>query len=139
MSSVVFSDGSEFSCLSVYGEHKQVKGLVRDCLTLGFDIENSDVSIDEILAKFKDEKALKEITIKDTNSEDTYSDYTLFDGMSIKGEVISEETNNAPAVTQKFLYVTVCQVSYSEKLIQEQKEQLDSMSEVFADMLGGAL
>lgn len=139
MSSVVFSDSSELPYLSVYGEHRQVKGLVRDCLTFGFDIESGDISVDDILVKFKDQKALKEITLKESNSEDTYFDYTLFDGVSIKDEVVSKETNNAPAVVQKFLYVTVCQVSYSEKLMQEQKEQLDSMSEVFADMLGGAL
>lgn len=137
---VIFSDGSKLDCLSVRGEHRQVRGAVRDCLIFGFDL-NGDVSLDKILSKFKDEKVLKEITLQNQNSEekDVHFDYTIFDKMEIKDEVVSEETNNAPAVAQKFLYVTVGQVSYSEKLMQEQKEQLDNMSEVFADMLGGAL
>lgn len=140
MNKVIFSDGSEFDCLSVCGEHRQMKGFVRDCLTFSFDLESGDVRIDEILDKFKSEKVLKEITLKDHNSEEhTYFDYTLFDEMTVKDEIVSEETNIAPKVTQKVLCVTVGQISYSEKLMQEQKEQLDSMSEVISDILGGAL
>lgn len=120
---IVFNDRSKLNYLSAYEEYKPIKGVSRSCLTISFD---SSIGIDKVFSIFKNHSCLKDITLKecDLQREQVYSDYILLDTILLKEEV---------------MYVTVGQVSYSEKLMQEQKEQLDSMSEVISDILGGAL
>lgn len=136
---VVFNDNSKLKCLSVFGEHRQIKGLVRDCLIFNFDA--AKVSADDILAKFTNESYLRSFSIDREGAGDkyVYSDYVIFGEMSVKKESVISETNTSPEGTIMMLSVTVGQMLYSEKLAKEQNEQLDSMSEVIADILGGAL
>lgn len=136
---IVFNDGSELECLSISGEHRQIKGLSRDCLIFNFDVNNANM--DEIFTKFTNENIMCNFSVKreSTNEKYIYSDYVIFDGMFVEEKTALNESNNSPKETIMVLSVTVGQMSYSEKLAKEQNEQLDSMSEVIADILGGAL
>lgn len=152
MNTLIFKDGKKAKCLSVIGALKFVKGAERDCLTFNFDAEN--ITPNELMSLFSDKNETSEIRvcigeIKDNKSADgedaaenigfIYSDYTLFIGLEIKEEITQKENNTSPENTMSIIAVTMGQMNYSEKLIQEQKEQLDNLSEVFADILGGAL
>lgn len=135
---ITLKDGTVLNCLSVTGKRDFVSGNTRDCLTFNFDL--SEVSSDEVIDLFKDEDKTSSIIITaDDNTSYTHNDYTIFDGTIVKTEVITEETNTAPAQEISIISITQGQKTYSEKQDSARTEQIDYLSEVVADMLGGAL
>lgn len=148
MQSIRLKNGVMLNCLSVLGERQFVRGLERDCLTFNFKMD--DYNLDGLKELFNTAENTSEIVIysnvvnqnSEENSVDTgclYVDYSLFLELEVKDEVIQKEDNvNAE---EKIFMVSVAmgQLSYTEKLEKERNTQLDNLSEVVSDILGGAL
>ena len=150
MKSIKLKSGKILDCISVFGKRIFTGGSERDCLIFNF----KDSSADELLKLFKDTNETAEITIYSgavpTNTENTddidknidgciYYDYSIFVNLEIKKEIIQKEDNQNAEESISMLSVAMGQVSYSEKLEKERNTQLDNISEVIADILGGAL
>lgn len=120
---VVIRDNTILDCLAISSSLEYVKGVSRNCVTFSFNAD--DVSIDDLLKLFKSSTNAENITvIYDNNNTYEYVDYSIFNGISITDDIIN---------------VNMCQLASFEKEEQERVEQLNALSEVVADMLGGAL
>lgn len=141
MKIIKLKSGTKLSCLSIFGRKMFVSGSERDCIT--FNFKATDVQPDSLLKMFKDENEMAEIVIYSGENIESggclYSDYSIFVNLEIKDEVIQKEDNENAEKTESVLSITMGQLSYSEKLEKERNTQLESLSEVIADILGGAL
>lgn len=152
MNTLIFKSGKKVDCLSVMGAVKFAKGAEKDCLTFNFNADN--ITANEVMALFSDKDETSEIIICSDNYSNTenkaednitdsggflYSDYTLFIGLEIKEETIQSENNSSSEKAVTVISITMGQMNFSEKLEQEKNKQLKNLSEVFADILGGAL
>ncbi len=143
MKSIKLKSGKILDCISVFGKKLFTEGSERDCLIFNF----KDSSADELLKLFKDTNETDEITIYSsvvpTNTDDIdgciYYDYSIFVNLEIKKEIIQKEDNQNEEESISMISVAMGQISYSEKLEKERNTQLDNLSEVIADILGGAL
>lgn len=116
-------NGIELNCTNATGCVKYVKGVSRNCIAFSFNAD--EVSSDKLLELFKNNDATESvIVINDNSNEYEYIDYTIFNGISIIESTIT---------------VNMCQLTCYEKEEKERIEQLNTLSEVVADMLGGAL
>ena len=59
--------------------------------------------------------------------------------MEITNEVVEQETNDSPEQEVEVIKISVAQKTYTEKKEDARIEQLNNLSEIVADMLGGAL
>lgn len=151
MKSIQLKSGKKLNCLSVFGKKMFIRGADRDCLTFNFNAD--DFSMDSLTETFKNENETNEIIIypdiieNEANTENEtvslggcqYSDYCIFVNLEFKDEVIQKEDNEKEEEKIPMISVTMGQLSYSEKLETERIKQLENLSEVFADLLGGAL
>ena len=110
-------------CNSVSNSLEYVRGASRNCVSFSFNVDK--MSSDRLLELFKSDDATESvIVINDNSNEYEYIDYTIFNGISIIENTIT---------------VNMCQLTCYEKEEKERIEQLNYISEVIADMLGGAL
>ncbi len=120
---IVLNNNVELDCTDIVGTSEFVKGAKRNCLVFNFFAEAK--SIDELLTLFKTSSNTENITIYHNDTDAcTYTDYTILENINIKDNVIA---------------VKMGQLNYGEKQEKERIEQLNYISEVIADMLGGAL
>ena len=59
--------------------------------------------------------------------------------VEITNEVVEQETSDSPEQNIEVIKISVAQKTYTEKQEDARIEQLNSLSEIVADMLGGAL
>lgn len=136
---IILKNGTELNCVSVLGRHQFIKGDTRDSLTFSFD---SEYSVDSLINLFGNEDNTSEINvikIDEENVQGIYYDYSIFSSAAVNFETVSAETNENEEEKALLTKIVMGQVSYSEKLQKQQGEQLNDLSEVVADMLGGAL
>lgn len=120
---ITFKEGTSLDCLAISSSVEYVRGVSRNCVALSFSLD--EVQSDRLLELFKD-TTKTEIIAASNNGTNTYEyvDYTIFNGISITDNIIN---------------VNMCQLSCYEKQEKERIEQLNNLSEVVADMLGGVL
>ena len=120
---ITLKDGTNLNCLAVASSVDYVRGVNRNCIALSFDV--NELSSDTLRELFKDNTKTESIIISyDNTNTYEYANYTIF---------------NCMTVTENVATVNMCQLSCFEKQEQERIEQLNALSEVVADMLGGAL
>lgn len=120
---IALKDGTVLNCLAVTSSVDCVKGVNRNCLAFSFNAD--EVSGDTLLGLFRNTANTDSITVSHAEAKTyEYVDYTIFNGIFI---------------TENIINVNMCQLSYLEKQEQERIEQLNALSEVVADILGGAL
>lgn len=136
---ITLKDGTEFDVLNVIGKSKSIRGTVRDSLTFNFEFE--DYPTDDVCAAFSNAENTSEIKIISISSGESYShcDYSIMDCVSLVDEVVSKETSDEPECKIRVLSVVMGQKTYSEKQEDIRNEMVDNVSEVIADLLGGAL
>jgi hypothetical protein len=125
----------ELELLSYNRQTNFTQGANRDCITFVF--ENGDYSVDELKRIF--ESSADDIVIADDDSEKHYLDYSILTAVEITNEVVEQETNDSPGQKVEVVKITLAQKIYTEKQEDARVEQLNSLSEVVADLLGGAL
>ena len=125
----------ELELLSYNRQTNFTQGANRDCITFVF--ENGDYSVDELKRIF--ESSADDIVIADDDSEKHYLDYSILTAVEITNEVVEQETNDSPGQKVEVVKITLAQKIYTEKQEDARVEQLNSLSEIVADMLGGAL
>ena len=125
----------ELELLSYNRQTNFIQGANRDCITFGF--ENGDYRVDELKRIF--ESSADDIVIADDDSEKHYLDYSILTAVEITNEVVEQETNDSPEQEVEVIKISVAQKTYTEKQEDARLEQLNSLSEVVADLLGGAL
>nr|DAP51967.1 MAG TPA: hypothetical protein [Caudoviricetes sp.] len=125
----------ELELLSYNRQTNFIQGANRDCITFVF--ENGDYSVDELKRIF--ESSADDIVIADDDSEKHYFDYSILTDVEITKEVVEQETNDSPEQEVEVIKISVAQKTYTEKQEDARVEQLNSLSEVVADLLGGAL
>ncbi len=140
---------TELDCLSVSGRRQFVRGSNRDTLTFVFAFDS--YSADELCRLFSESENTRLITITDdsidlskyrpeeniTNSY-LHSGYSLFAGLSIEDEVTAEEAYTSPETKIRVIKVTMGQKTYTEEQSDIQTENINALTEVVADMIGGA-
>lgn len=126
---------NEFEILSLERQTKFIQGANRDCITFVF--ANGDYSIDELKRIF--ESNADDIVVADDDSEKHYLDYSILTAVEITNEVVEQETNDSPEQEVEVIKISVAQKTYTEKKEDARIEQLNNLSEIVADMLGGAL
>ena len=135
---IILKDNSEINCISIFRQNMFIKGSSRDSLT--FNFENGDYSIDDLINKFNNENntsTIKVISLED-EKEYLHFDYSIFNSVIVEDSIINKETNDSAEETITLIKITMGQLSYSEKIQKQQSEQIDDLSIVIADMLGGA-
>ena len=125
----------ELELLSYNRQINFIQGANRDCITFVF--ENGDYSVDELKRIF--ESSADNIVIVDNDSEKHYLDYSILTAVEITDEIVEQETNDSPEQDIEVVKISVAQKTYSEKQEDTRIEQLNNLSEIVADMLGGAL
>ena len=125
----------ELELLSYNRQTNFTQGANRDCITFVF--ENGDYSVDELKRIFK--SSADDIVIADDDSEKHYLDYSILTAVEITNEVVEQETNDSPEQEVEVIKISVAQKTYTEKKEDARIEQLNNLSEIVADMLGGAL
>lgn len=125
----------ELELLSYNRQTNFTQGANRDCITFVF--ENGDYSVDELKRIF--ESNVDDIVVADDDSEKHYLDYSILIAVEITNEVIEQETSDSPEQNIEVIKISVAQKTYAEKQEDARIEQLNSLSEIVADMLGGAL
>lgn len=128
-------DDYELELLSYNRQINFIQGANRDCITFVF--ENGDYSVDELKRIF--ESSADDIVIVDNDSEKHYLDYSILTAVEIANEVVEQETSDSPEQDIEVIKISVAQKTYTEKQEDARIEQLNSLSEVVADLLGGAL
>nr|DAJ79974.1 MAG TPA: hypothetical protein [Caudoviricetes sp.] len=128
-------DDYELELLSYNRQTNFVQGANRDCITFVF--ANGDYSIDELKRIF--ESNADDIVVADDDSEKHYLDYSILTAVEITKEVVEQETNDSPEQDIEVVKISLAQKNYTEKQEDARIEQLNSLSEVVADLLGGAL
>ena len=126
---------NEFEILSLERQTKFIQGANRDCITFVF--ANGDYSIDELKRIF--ESNADDIVVADDDSEKHYLDYSILTAVEITNEVVVQETNDSPEQEVEVIKISVAQKTYTKKKEDARIEQLNNLSEIVADMLGGAL
>lgn len=134
---ITLGDGTTLNCISITGENKFVKGADRD--TIMFVFESGDYSVDYLQSLFSKSANTNDIVSKFNNNACHHLDYSILAGINVKDITIEKETNNTAEITLQTVEVVMGQKSYTEKQEEERIEQLNTLSEVVADMLGGAL
>lgn len=125
----------ELELLSYNRQTNFIQGANRDCITFVFNI--NDYNIDKLKKIF--ENSTEDITIVDDESEKHYFDYSILTDVEITKEVVEQETNDSPEQNIEVIKISVAQKTYTEKQEDARIEQLNNLSEIVADMLGGAL
>lgn len=125
----------ELELLSYNRQTNFIQGANRDCITFVF--ANGDYSIDELKRIF--ESNADDIVVADDDSEKQYLDYSILTAVEITNEVVKQETNDSPEQDIEVIKISIAQKTYTEKQEDARVEQLNSLSEVVADLLGGAL
>lgn len=125
----------ELELLSYNRQTNFVQGANRDCITFVFC--NGDYNVDEIKRIF--ENNANDIVVADDDSEKHYLDYSILTAVEIANEVVEQETSDSPEQDIEVIKISVAQKTYTEKQEDARIEQLNSLSEVVADLLGGAL
>lgn len=126
---------NEFEILSLERQTKFIQGANRDCITFVF--ANGDYSIDELKRIF--ESNADDIVVADDDSEKHYLDYSILTAVEITNEVVEQEINDSPEQEVEVIKISVAQKTYTKKKEDARIEQLNNLSEIVADMLGGAL
>lgn len=136
---LILNNGKEYEVVSVFGKNKIINDKEREYIEILIDLENS--SIDEINNDFSNEENTNIITLIDKIKEETYihKDYIILDEISIKDYVISKETNNKEQEIKKMISVGLGRTTFSEKLILENKRDLEDITIIIGDLLGGIL
>lgn len=135
---ITLKDKTSFPCISVFGENQFCAGSMRDCLT--FDFDPMEVDVAKVISAMQNEDITSEIVIgKKGGNSFVYEDYIVFDSAKVYDKEVEKETSTKSQVLQRTLAIKLGRLSYSEKLEKERAEQLDNISEVIADILGGAL
>lgn len=137
MLSVKLNNDSEYGCRIVLGNDSFIDGKNRKCLV--FKFPTKDLDIKKVIDDFKCEDNTKKITIDKDGVLYTHEDYCLFDGAKVINDIIEPETNDKAEVTEDTLEITLGRLTYSEKQEYERKRQIDNISELLADLLGGAI
>lgn len=125
----------ELELLSYNRQTNFMQGANRDCITFVFNI--NDYNIDKLKKIF--ENSTEDITIVDDESEKHYLDYSILTAVEITNYVVEQETNDSPEQDIEVVKISLAQKNYTEKQEDARIEQLNSLSEVVADLLGGAL
>lgn len=128
-------DDYELELLSYNRQTNFVQGANRDCITFVFC--NGDYNVDEIKRIF--ENNANDIVVADDDSEKHYLDYSILTAVEIANEVVEQETSDSPEQDIEVVKISLAQKNYTEKQEDARIEQLNSLSEVVADLLGGAL
>lgn len=134
---ITLNDGTVLNCLNITGNRDYIKGANRECIILAFDV--TEVTYDELGKLFRNESATSSIFVDEGDTKYEYVDYTMFNGVVIKDDVIAAETNVTAETVKTVINVSMSQKTYTEKKFDNADEQLNALSEVVADMLGGAL
>lgn len=136
---LILNNGKEYEVVSVFGKNKIINDKEREYIEILINLENS--SIDEINNDFSNEENTNIITLIDKIKEETYihKDYIILDEISIKDYVISKETNNKEQEIKKMISVGLGRTTFSEKLILENKRDLEDITIIIGDLLGGIL
>jgi hypothetical protein len=138
-SKVILTDGTSFECKSAHGLKTFISGVNRESITFNFDADT--YNLNEIYAAFSDPTKTEEIIIEegegDSATQYHHYDFTIIASVTAKTETVSRETNESPAVTSKLISVVLGQKTYSEKQIDAKNEEIDTIVEVLADIIGG--
>lgn len=141
---IILKNDLSFNCISAISQRQFISGINRDSITFNFD--GNEYSLDEIYDAFNNNANTSDIIIREMileNNEEKINDYhhldySILNNLSIKNEIISKETNDNPEVTKKIISITMGQKTYTEKNMDAKNDQIDTICEVIADMLGGA-
>lgn len=133
---LILGNSKEYEVVSVFGKTKIINDKQRDYLEIIINLENN--SIDEINNDFSNKENLKSITLID---DETYihKDYIILDEIAIKNYIISKETNNKEQEIKKIISIGLGRITFSEKLILENKQDLEDITVIIGDLLGGVL
>jgi hypothetical protein len=138
-----FKDGTEVKCLSVYGRNQFIVGANRETLTFRF-LNNGEHSVDDLMEIFRDRSKTSAIAIKilydgqETETINWHNNYNIFIKVEVKTEETNRESDTEETQTIDVIDITMGQSLYSEILEEERIDTLEAVTEVLADIIGGA-
>lgn len=142
---LILNNKIEYNVFSVFGKKKIINDKQRDYLEILIDLENN--SIDEINNNFSNKENTKSITLINKNNDEIeseykeevyiHNDYVILDEITIKDYVLSKETNEQEAQIKKVICVGLGRITFSEKLMLNNKQDLEDITVILGDLLGG--
>lgn len=142
---LILNNKIEYNVFSVFGKKKIINDKQRDYLEILIDLENN--SIDEINNNFSNKENTKSITLINKNNDEieseykeeiyVHNDYVILDEITIKDYVLSKETNEQEAQMKKVICIGLGRITFSEKLILNNKQDLEDITVILGDLLGG--
>lgn len=136
---IVLVNGVEIAPIMVTGATKYIQGANRDALTFIFDETHSMDELDAIMT----ETSCESINIiGDDGSEAIHTGYTIRAELVKKQVEVQVATENAEAVFENRIFVTMAQRTYAEtKLAAVAQESIDTqlaVAELAEIVMGGA-
>lgn len=142
---LILNNKIEYNVFSVFGKKKIINDKQRDYLEILIDLENN--SIDEINNNFSNRENTKSITLINKNNDEieseykeeiyVHNDYVILDEIIIKDYVLSKETNEQEAQIKKVICIGLGRITFSEKLMLNNKQDLEDITVILGDLLGG--
>lgn len=142
---LILNNKIEYNVFSVFGKKKIINDKQRDYLEILIDLENN--SIDEINNNFSNKENTKSITLINKNNDEieseykeeiyVHNDYVILDEITIKDYVLSKETNEQEAQMKKVICIGLGRITFSEKLMLNNKQDLEDITVILGDLLGG--
>lgn len=142
---LILNNKIEYNVFSVFGKKKIINDKQRDYLEILIDLENN--SIDEINNNFSNKENTKSITLINKNNDEieseykeeiyVHNDYIILDEITIKDYVLSKETNEQEAQMKKVICIGLGRITFSEKLMLNNKQDLEDITVILGDLLGG--
>lgn len=123
---IILANGTRLNHIGATGSMKYVQGANRDSITFEFDDTHS---VDELRNVFTETNC--EVIDIVTDNEDGTQDNNYHEGYVIRAEVsekmkeITPATGTEPAVTERRVFVTMAQRTYSETQVASLTETVD--------------
>ena len=120
---VILSNGKELNPILVSGGHKFVQGASRDTLVFTFPATEGMDKLDGIFTP----TTCETITVIDETGEYIHKGYTVRAELKKEWVEVAPETEDAPAVTEERITVSMGQRTYAEKQLALLAEQYEKM------------
>ena len=123
---IKLANRTELTPITVLGSNRYVQGADRDVLSFVFPASEGMDKLDGIFTP----TACESITVNDGEGEYIHKGYTVRAELKKEWVEVTPETEEAPAVTEERITVSMGQRTYTEK-------QLALLAEQYEKMLGG--
>ena len=121
---IILANGKELSPILVTGGPRNIQGASRDTLSFIFP---ADVSMESIDVAFSAEACEKITIIGDDGSENIHTGYTIRAELSKKSVEVTPATEEAEAVYEDRITVSMSQRTYTETQLAELNDAMNAL------------